>query len=101
MENESIKFLISLLPFYKKKEKYILSKLRNLNIDNTIQSLFCKNCLHLFVPTVNCEISLNDNFIKINCMNCEFVLLETIDLEKKVNFVKEKEESFSFEDFFK
>lgn len=91
------KYLAALLKYYKKtnSETYILTKLVALEpkMSSEMETLFCKACLHLFVPTVNCKARLFDHYT-ITCYKCK--------TETKVNgFLHSVEpENFGFNDFF-
>ena len=100
MSDKSIQYILSLIPHYNKGTKYLLSRLRNLDMDNKVQSLFCKNCLFLFIPIINCEIELSEHLFIIKCSVCSFTLKES--LESRNNIIKHNiiDKQYSYDDLF-
>ncbi|KCZ76958.1 hypothetical protein H311_01109 [Anncaliia algerae PRA109] len=101
MSEQSINYLLSLLPKYKNREKYILSKLRNLPLSNKSKRLFCMNCLHLFIADVNCKIQLDKILYKIKCSFCDYNIIENTNVLLENNLSKKNEKSLTFKDLFK
>lgn len=94
------RYLLSILSFYAEKgsEKYVLSKLVNSdNLPTQIQALFCRKCLVLFVPIVNCTTELTNNAFLIQCSTCDLKMSVELDLEQDVGA---RATEMRFEDLF-
>lgn len=96
------RYLLLILGFYKEtgNEKYILSRLLNTgSLPLHVQTLFCRTCLILFIPTVNCKVKLTESDFTVECSLCDLKVCVEIDLGEKApaeNTVRE----FKFEDLF-
>ncbi|KAL0265977.1 UNVERIFIED_CONTAM: hypothetical protein PYX00_011694 [Menopon gallinae] len=96
------KYLLSLLPLYRKtgNEAYVLSRLLNTgNVPADVQALFCAGCLVLFEPGVNCRREETRDCVRTTCRSCGSKTSAGRDACRAVSG-EEAAESMDFEDLF-
>lgn len=96
-------YFYTLLKYYALKgdAKYIISRVINsgIQVSPSLKSLYCENCVMLFIPVHNCEMQVHENDIMIFCKKCKNKLF--LKIEKRVNEYCTVKEKKSFDDIFK
>lgn len=92
-DDRSRRYLLEILEFYRRtgNERYVLSRLVNREaLPLETQTLFCRKCLVLFIPVVNCSASLGECEFSVECNACGLRISVEVDLgaERDVSALK-------------
>ncbi|KMV66428.1 hypothetical protein M970_030580 [Encephalitozoon cuniculi EcunIII-L] len=72
-DSEELRYLIRLLPEYIRigGERYILFRMNRVaDVDSWAGAMFCRRCLHLYIPVVNSRMRCSDEVLTIECYGC-------------------------------
>lgn len=71
--SEDLRYLLRLLPSYHRigGERYVLFRMsRVVHGEGWVRMLFCRQCLHLYVPVVNSRMRYEEGKLEIECCGC-------------------------------
>ncbi|TBU02728.1 hypothetical protein CWI37_0424p0040 [Hamiltosporidium tvaerminnensis] len=100
--NLNEKYLLSLLSkyYFMGNEKYILSRLRLIEVSMQTRSIFCCTCLYLYIPSVNCKIYIDSCIFEVVCYGCNGKLRINLEKLDASNVLQVSNEKIKFNDFF-
>jgi hypothetical protein len=70
---EGLLFLARLIPKYNKMDSagYVLSRLsKAMPRKCVLEALFCRSCLVLYIPAVNCRTRYDEHGFRVQCNGC-------------------------------